>query len=128
MATEASKGTHSWRSLEALLDDPDAIAEQTLEPMILAEIGRVLLLQQFDPGDLPRAVVALEYGIDRLPKNVQSRRFRKLLVDHYVVQGQASRALELLDAWPDVNRDVHRYRSEGQRRNSSHVSISYVGF
>ena len=109
MATEASKGTHSWRSLEALLDDPDAIAEQTLEPMILAEIGRVLLLQQFDPGDLPRAVVALEYGIDRLPKNMKSRRFRKLLVDHYVVQGQASRALELLDAWPDVNRDVHRY-------------------
>lgn len=109
MAAEASKGTHSWRSLETLLDDPDALAEHSLEPMVLAEIGRVLLLQQFDPGDLPRAVAALNYGIERLPKNMKSRRFRKLLVDHYVVQGQAARAAELLDAWPDVDRDVHKY-------------------
>lgn len=109
MATEASKGRLDWRSLEALLHDPETLDTHSLEPMVVAEIGRVLLLQQFEPGDLPCAIVALRYGIDRLPKNMKSRRFRKLLVDHYVVQGDRTHALELLDAWPDVDRDVHQY-------------------
>lgn len=109
LTAEASKGQITWQTLEAQLDDPESLAEQRLEPMVVAEIGRVLLLQQFDPGDLDRAIVALRYGIDRLPKNMKSRRFRKLLIDHYVVQGQATLALELLDTWPDVDRDVHCY-------------------
>lgn len=109
MAAEASKGAVTWSELNALLEAPEPLRDMKLEPMVMAEIGRVLLLQQLEPADVDRAVAALEYGIDRLPKNMKSRRFRKLLVDHYVVQGDKTRSLELLDAWPDVDREVHQY-------------------
>lgn len=109
MAAEASNGVVTWSELNALLEAPESLMDMKFEPVVMAEIGRVLLLQQFEPADVDRAVAALEYGIDRLPKNMKSRRFRKLLIDHYVVRGDKARSLELLDAWPDVDRDVHQY-------------------
>lgn len=109
MAVEASKGAVTWSELNALLEAPESLRDMKLEPMVMAEIGRVLLLQQLEPADVDRAVAALEYGIYRLPKNMKSRRFRKLLIDHYVVQGDKTRSFELLDAWPDVDREVHQY-------------------
>lgn len=109
MAAEASKGAVTWSELNAFLETPESLQDMNLEPMVMAEIGRVLLLQQLEVTDIDRAVAALEYGIDLLPKNIKSRRFRKLLIDHYVVQGDKTRSLELLDAWPDVDRDFHKY-------------------
>lgn len=109
MATQASDGALTWRELNVLLHEPESLQDVKLEPMVMAEIGRVLLLQQLEAGDERCGVVALEYGIARLPVNIRSRRFRKLLIDHYVVRGDKVRSLELLDAWRDVNRDVHQY-------------------
>lgn len=109
MAAEASSVSLSWGELSTWLDDPDSLKDLKLEPVVMAEIGRVLLLQQLQPADVERGVAALEYGVERLPKNVKSRRFRKLLIDHFVVQRDSSRSLELLDAWPDVDRVFHKY-------------------
>ncbi len=110
MAAEASNATLEWPSLRHLLESPDELAAARLEPMVLAEIGRVLfLLQQLEEGDIQLGVEALRYGIDRLPKNMKSRRFRKLLVDYYVTSHRYASARELLDQWPDVDREFDGY-------------------
>lgn len=109
MAAEASMGVYDWAGLECILRDPKALVTQRIEPMVMAEIGRVLLLQQLEPDDTKLGVSALRFAIDRLPKNLKSRRFRKLLIEHFILSRMHKEAEEHLDAWPDVDRDFHSY-------------------
>jgi hypothetical protein len=69
MAAEASKATLDWAGLRAVLLDEELLGETRLEPMVLAEIGRVLLLQQLLDEDVNLAVTATqEHEVPSLPQ------------------------------------------------------------
>lgn len=109
LAFEASSGKLDWNELRSVLLSPSMLGGFDLNPMVLAEIGRVLLLQNFEDEDTKLGIVALEHGVTKLPRNVKSRRFRKLLVDHYILNHEYSRAHSLLDKWPDVATTHRKY-------------------
>lgn len=109
LAFEASSGAMDWRELRAALASDGPLTYYSLDPMVMAEIGRVLLLQQTDSADIANGVAALEFAAAELPVNVKSRRFRKLLVEHYILSHEYRRARSLLDTWRDVDREFHKY-------------------
>lgn len=109
LAFEASCGQFDWALLRAQLLHQKAIEKYELDPLVVAEIGRILLLQQFEPIDSTVGVAALEYATTRLPMNFKSRRFRKLLVSQLILSHNYTRSRELLDTWPDVDREYHNY-------------------
>ncbi|GAA1722673.1 glycosyltransferase [Brachybacterium phenoliresistens] len=109
LAAEATRGAADWSDLRGALADAEMLAELRPEPLVLAEMGRVLLLQDMRETDRDDAELALTYAIDKLPKNLKSRRFRKLYVETLIVEGRSGEAEALLDAWPDVDRDHHQY-------------------
>lgn len=111
MAFEASFRSLDWAGLKALLAEPVTLKSRELDPMVMAEIGRVLLLQEIEPADQRLGVAALEYGVNGLPVNVKSRRFRKLLVDHYILAHEYDTAKSALTEWRDLEREARGYLS-----------------
>lgn len=107
---QASGGNTSFNELERLLSDGDLkTLPRDFDGAILGAIGRVLLLQNFEPEDRKNGIQIIREAIRRLPKNLKSRRYRKLLVEYLIDQGNFGEAEELLDQYPDLNRIYHSY-------------------
>lgn len=108
LAVTASRGLKDWSEVRELLRSGQ-IESAGLDPMALSELGRVLLLQNIYEEDVPLGVSALRQGVVNLPLSARSRRYRKLLVEHEVLYGSTDRATEMLDRWPDVDREFFGY-------------------
>lgn len=83
--------------------------DSVTKPLILARIGRVLIHQELHSGDKELGLAALKSAIERLPKNLVSRGFRKLLVESTLLSGDRDPSIGMLDAWPDIDRQYYNY-------------------
>lgn len=109
LAAEATHADYDWVELRRILSDASDLKQSNFEPMVMAEIGRVMLLQQLEADDDVLGMAALEYGIDTLPANLRTRRFRKLCIEQLILGGDTEAAEGRLDEWPDVDREFHGY-------------------
>lgn len=111
LATQATGAGIDWQTLRASLtrELDEGTYTEPLDALAQAEIGRILLLSPSEEGDLELGVFILENTTRVMPANARSRRFRLLLVQHYILAERYESATAALSAWKDIRRTEDEY-------------------
>lgn len=111
LASEATRGAMDFSQLQhaVLQETMSKGCTNALVARKLAELAEVVLLQNFEVDDIDFATTALHLAIDGLPKNALSRKYRMLLVQHYITTGQDDLALAELDLYSDIDKEYLQY-------------------
>lgn len=86
------------------------------DPYVLAELGRVVLLQNLLPEDISCGVRLLSKALELAGGSGLSRRAKRTLIQYHVVNGNARHAEHLLDMNPDLDEAFFGYL-RGELRN-----------
>ena len=109
MAYQATGGQLTYRELEDKIKVKIDLKSFVDDAHILAELGRVVLLQDLLSDDEYVGESLLATAIEMLPLGFKSRGFRRLLVQHDILSGNYMRADHLLDSYPDIDRDSYHH-------------------
>lgn len=109
MAYQATGGKLTYGELRSNIEAKIDLKPNVEDAHILAELGRVALLQNMLPEDSIAGETLLTTAIELLPSGYKSRVFRRLLVQHDLLTGNYRRAEHLLEIYPDVDRDSYHH-------------------
>lgn len=82
---------------------------EIVSPEALGSLGVISIVSEGRLVNTDFGVLAIETAIGLLPKNRHSYRFRKILTEYYLRIRNRSSALDLLDLYPDIDRDFYGY-------------------
>lgn len=110
MAAAATRGEMDWAALRNHVSSlDDGKADVKIVPGNLADIGRYLVLRPRDEDDERLGARLLANAMDLVPAKRGNLKYRKLLVEYYIISGQPMAAQTALDRWEDVDEESGGY-------------------
>ncbi|MFD6813580.1 glycosyltransferase [Enteractinococcus coprophilus] len=111
LAHQATSGGLTFSQIKELLlyNRADLVEQEITDPVRLGSLGRVLLLQADSAEDQRLGRRCLELSNNLTPAKKGSTRLRRLLVEDLIEAGDYEYARELLNRYPDVDREYFGY-------------------
>lgn len=109
LAHQATGGFYDYTLLKTRVLSGSLKESELVSPESLGSLGVISVVSRGRMVDVDFGLAALRKAIEHLPKNRKSYRLRKLIVEYYLACEDRTRALEMLDLYPDIDRQFYRY-------------------
>lgn len=123
-AFQATSGNSDWITLKKQINAGNYSSLDKAVPAQMLEIATYLMLRPESASDRDLAKKIFLTILNRIPPKNGNFKARKLLVEHLIIEGDRSEALELLDRWPDLDAFGDYYlRAETDNPNIFHDAV-----
>lgn len=109
LAFQATAHKLTYAELKGKIQARIGFRDYVRDPLVLAQLARVVLLQDQFPSDATVGESLLSVATELLPVDQKSRLYRRMLAQYDLLTGNYERAQHLSELYPDIDKHSHQH-------------------